>query len=152
MMTKGEAVGLAEAMVEEGFLCSEAVFKAIACAQGITNELIPKVASGFAAGLGRSGEVCGAVSGAVLGLGLKYGRNSPEKTPPGRRPYWYATELVHAIKERKGAVTCAGILGLDLKDQGDLETYNKLDHWNTTCREVIKEATALAWDLLQRNP
>ena len=149
---KEEAVRLAEAMAEEGFLCSEAVFKAIACAQGITSEWIPKVATGFAAGIGRSGEVCGAVSGAVLGLGLKYGRNSPKETPPGRRPYWYATELIQTIRERKGVVTCAGVLGLDLNDSGDLETYDKFDHWNTTCRELIKELTALAWDLLQRDP
>jgi hypothetical protein len=41
-------------------------------------------------------------------------------------------------------------LGLDLKDPGDSETYNKLDHWNTTCLELIKGTTALAWDLLKR--
>jgi C_GCAxxG_C_C family probable redox protein len=152
MMTKEEAVRLAEAVAEEGLLCSEAVFKAIACAQGITSELIPKVATGFAAGIGRSGEVCGAASGAIMGLGLKYGRNRPEETPPGRRPYWYSTELIQATRKREGAVTCAGILGLDLKDPGDVETYNKLDHWNRTCRELIKASTALAWDLLQRGP
>jgi len=152
MLTKKEAVGLAEEMAEEGFLCSESVFKAIASAQSVTSELIPKVATGFAAGIGRSGEVCGAVSGAILGLGLKYGRNSLEDPPPGSRSYWFATELIQVTKERRGTVTCAGVLGLDLKDTGDLETYHKRDHWNTTCRELIKESTALAWDLLQRVP
>ncbi len=126
------------------------MLKAIAYAQGITGEFIPKVATGFAAGIGRSGESYGALSGAILGLGLKYGRNSLKKTPPGRRPYWYTTEIIQAIRERHGAATCAGILGLDLMDPGDSETYNKLDHWNTTSRELIKETTALAWDLLQR--
>jgi hypothetical protein len=36
-------------------------------------------------------------------------------------------------------------------DPGDLETYQELDHWNSTCSELIKKATDLAWDLLQRD-
>jgi len=151
MITKNETVDLAASKAEEGWLCSEAVLQALAEALNVSSELIPRVATGFAAGIGRSGEVCGAISGAILGLGLKHGRNELEETPTGRRPHWYATELIQAIKERHGTVTCAGVLGLDLKDPGDLETYYKLDHWNTTCRELIKETTALAWDLLQRN-
>jgi len=38
-------------------------------------------------------------------------------------------------------IVCAGVLGLDLKDQVDLEAYYKLDLGNTTCRELIKETT-----------
>jgi len=152
MMTKEKTGGIAEEMAEEGWLCSEAVFKAIASAQGISSQFIPKIATGFAAGIGRSEEVCGAVSGAIMGLGLKYGRNSLEETPQGKRPYEYAAALIQEIKDRHGTATCAGVLGLNLMDPGDLETYNELDHWNTTCRELIKEATALAWDLLQREP
>ena len=151
-MMKENTINMAEEMAEEGWLCSESVFKAIASAQGITGEFIPKVATGLAAGIGRSGEVCGAVSGAIMGLGLKYGRSSVEETTPGKRPYWYATELLQLIRERHGTATCAGILGLDLMDPGDLKTYNELDHWNTTCRELIKEATALAWEILQKGP
>ena len=53
------------------------------------------------------------------------------ETPPGRRPHWFAAELIQAINERYGAVSCAEVLGLDLRDPVDLETYNGLDHWNT---------------------
>ena len=86
-MMKENAIKIAEEMAEEGWLCSESVYKAIASTQGITGEFIPKIATGLAAGIGRSGEVCGAVSGAILGLGLKYGRSSLEETTKGRRPY-----------------------------------------------------------------
>jgi len=152
MITKDETVDLAASKAEEGWLCSEAVLQALAEALNVSSELIPRVATGFAAGIGRSGEVCGAVSGAILGLGLKHGRNELKETPTGRRPHWYATELIQTIKKKHGTVTCAGVLGLDLRDPGDLETYYGLDHWNTTCRELIKETTALAWELLQRGP
>ncbi len=120
MMLKDKTVDLAASKAEEGWLCSEAVLQALAEALNVSNELIPRIATGFAAGIGRSGEVFGAVSGVILGLGFKYGRNNLEETPPGRRPHWFATELIQAIRERQGAVTCAGVLGLDLKDLGDL--------------------------------
>ena len=150
MMTKDESVDLAASKAEEGWLCSEAVLQALAEAWNISSELIPKVATGFAAGMGRSGEVCGAVSGAILGLGLRYGRNTLEETPPDTRPHWYATELAREMKERHGSVTCHGILGLDLQDPEDMKRYYELDHWNTTCRDLIREATSLAYEILQK--
>jgi C_GCAxxG_C_C family probable redox protein len=150
MMTKEESVDLAASKAEEGWLCSEAVLQALAEALNISSELIPKVATGFAAGMGRSGEVCGAVSGAILGLGLRYGRNTLEGPLPDTRPHWYATELAREMKERHGSVTCTGILRLDLQDPEDMKRYYELGHWNTTCRDLIREATSLAYDILQK--
>ena len=150
MMTKEEAANLAASRAEEGWLCSEAVLQALAESLNISSELIPKVATGFAAGMGRSGEVCGAVSGAILGLGLRFGRNDLQENPPDTRPHWFASEFVKEMKERHGSVTCAGILGLDLQDPEDMKRYYELDHWNTTCRDLIREATSLAYEILQK--
>jgi C_GCAxxG_C_C family probable redox protein len=150
MMTKDETANLATSKADEGWLCSEAVLQALAEALSISSEWIPRVATGFAAGMGRSGEVCGAVSGAVLGLGLRFGRNTLEETPGDTRPHWYATELVKEMNERHGSVTCAGILGLDLKDPEDMKRYYELDHWNTTCCSLIREATFLAYEIIQK--
>jgi len=63
-----------------GYNCAESVLLAIAKdASEIDCDLIPKIATGFGGGISRQGYVCGAVSGAVMGFGLKYGRNSPEE-------------------------------------------------------------------------
>ena len=84
MMTKDEVATLAAAKAEEGWLCSESVLQALAAALNVSSELIPRIATGFAAGMGRSGETCGAISGAILGLGLRYGRdNLKEETGNG---------------------------------------------------------------------
>jgi hypothetical protein len=95
-------------------------------------------------------ETCArAITGAILGLGLKFGRNKPEEPLSGSRPYWYTTEFVHKIR-KKWKITCKEILGLDLSETEARKVYNQRDHWNTTCRGVIKDSTSLAWDLLQR--
>jgi C_GCAxxG_C_C family probable redox protein len=150
-MNKENTIKIAESLAEQSFLCSEAVFKALAESQNIQSKHIPKIATGFAAGVGRSGELCGAITGAILGLGLKFGRNKPKDLPFEKSPHWYSTEFVNQIKKKQWKITCKDILELDLSETEDRKIYNQLDHWNTTCREIIKDSTALAWDLLHTN-
>lgn len=137
----------AAAHAEKGFLCSEAVLLALSEAMGVECEHIPRIATGFAAGIARTGEVCGALSGAVMALGLVHGRDTPT-AEPGRRPYWYSRRLAEAFKEAHGSATCPGILGLDIDDAQDYQRYRDADTWATKCREVIKTATCLAYDII----
>jgi C_GCAxxG_C_C family probable redox protein len=55
-----------------GYNCAESVLLAIAKdALKIDSDLVPRIAPGFGGGISRCGYVCGAVSGAVMGFGLK---------------------------------------------------------------------------------
>src|SRR5512138_4013232 len=66
----------AEEMYRTGqFLCSEAVFLVANEFLGrpVPDEMV-RLASGFPVGIGMAGCVCGALSGGVMALGLKYGR------------------------------------------------------------------------------
>ena len=148
MDAKEEAVRAAEGYAADGYLCSEAVLLALAESMGVESEVIPRIATGFAAGVARTGNVCGALSGAFMGLGIKLGRDVP-KTEPGRRPYWYSRSLAEAFEEAHGSVTCPGVLGLDIDDPDDYRRYTEEDMWATKCREVIKTTAGLAYDLLQ---
>src|SRR4030066_652072 len=73
----------AEENFKIGFNCAESVLKSLADEMGIECSCIPKIATGFGAGLGRHGEICGAITGAVMALGLKYGR-ADTKDPEGK--------------------------------------------------------------------
>ncbi len=148
MLTKDETVMLAASCVEEGFLCSESVLIALSRCLGVYSDIIPKMATGFGAGIGRRGEVCGALTGGVMGLGLKFGRCAAEEREDGRRPYWYATEFVEGFRTRYGCVRCRDLLGLDLSRPGDVQRYHEMELWDTRCREIIETAAGLAYDLL----
>ncbi|MCW4050009.1 MAG: C-GCAxxG-C-C family protein [Candidatus Bathyarchaeota archaeon] len=150
MTTKKDTIKKAADYAESGFLCSEAVLLALSEAQGVDSEHIPKMASGFAAGVGRSGQLCGAFSGAVMALGLKFGRSSPEGGP-GPKVYRYSRRLVDAFREEFGELTCPGVLGLDIDDPDDYAEYSVKKMWATTCRDIIRKTTALAYDLLDEN-
>jgi C_GCAxxG_C_C family probable redox protein len=55
--------------------CSQCTLLAIQEVFGLTNDDVLKAATGFAGGIGRTGSVCGALSGGVMALGLLYGRD-----------------------------------------------------------------------------
>jgi C_GCAxxG_C_C family probable redox protein len=87
LLSRSEIMAVAASHAEGDLLCSESVLLAISELLGVESELIPRIATGFGAGIGRRGEVCGALAGGVMGLGLVYGRSAPGAGEDGRRPY-----------------------------------------------------------------
>lgn len=87
------------------FLCSEAVFLVANEFLGhpVPDEMV-KLASGFPVGMGMAGCACGALSGGVMALGLKYGRSMPATKTPGM--FEAAKELHDRFKARRRVVCC----------------------------------------------
>jgi C_GCAxxG_C_C family probable redox protein len=149
VLSREETVRRAKGYAEEGFLCSESVLMALADCLGVSSELIPRVATGFSAGIGRSGEVCGAVSGAVLGLGLCFGRSKPGLGQEPK-PHWYSRKLVDGFREKYGHVRCGDLLGLDISREEDYKAYRERGLWATACREYIATAAGISYDIMQK--
>ncbi len=148
-MDKESAIERALGYVDEGFLCVEAVFKTLADLHGTDSDLIPKVATGFAAGIARTSNICGAVSGAILGLGLWYGRNEPVEGE--RKVYWYSRKFIDEWEKTHTSTSCGELLGVDLDtSEGDRQFYAE-DMWENKCKRYISEAVALAFDILEEN-
>jgi C_GCAxxG_C_C family probable redox protein len=75
-----------------------------------------KVASGFGGGVGRTGNICGAVSGALMVIGLKYGKATLETCAERERTYELVREFVREYTNLHGSVNCTDLLGYDLSD------------------------------------
>ena len=148
-MEKDTAIVKALGYVDEGFLCVEAVFKTMADVYGIESDLIPKVASGLAAGVGRTSNICGGVSGAILGLGLWYGRNEPVEGE--RKPYWYSRKFIDEWEKSHSSVNCTELLGVDLDKPDDMAVFESEGMWEKKCKRYISEAVGLAYDILEEN-
>ena len=87
-------VDKAEEYFSNNFNCSQAVFTAFATEAGLDEELALKIATQFGGGA-RKGEMCGAVSGALMVLGLKYGHCHAEKAEENRRAYQIAEDFMN---------------------------------------------------------
>ena len=96
----------AEEMYRSGqFLCSEAVFLVANEYLGrpVPDEMV-RLASGFPVGMGQAGCVCGAISGGVMALGLKYGRMEAGAETPGM--FEAAKELHDRFRARRRSTCC----------------------------------------------
>ncbi len=113
-MADSQAVETARHKAEEfyrsgQFLCSEAVFL-------VANEFLGRpvpddmvrLASGFSVGMGKAGCSCGALTGGVMALGLKYGRSTPGAATPGM--FEAAKELHDRFKARRQCVCCRALI------------------------------------------
>jgi C_GCAxxG_C_C family probable redox protein len=145
-MDKETAIERALGYTDECFLCVEAVFKTLANVYGSESELIPKVASGLAAGVACTSNMCGAVSGAILGLGLWYGRNEP--VDGERKPYWYSRKFIDEWEKSCSSVNCTELLGVDLDKPEEMAVFESENMWENKCKWYISEAVGLAYDIL----
>lgn len=145
-MNKEEAVQRAMKYADDGFLCVEAVLKTLADMKELDSDIIPAIASGMAAGVARTSQICGAVTGAILGLGLWFGRNEP--VAGDRRPYWYSRVFIERWNESHQDTNCTKLLGVDLDVPEEYDVYVEENMWENKCKRYIREAVRLAYDIL----
>jgi C_GCAxxG_C_C family probable redox protein len=145
-MKREEVIEQAISYADQGFLCVESVLKALADMKGVESEYIPAIASGMAAGVARTSQICGAVSGAILGLGLWFGRS--ELVVGDRSPYWYSRLFLDRWMGVHSSSNCTELLGVDLDDPEEYEVFGSESMWENKCKLYIREATGLAYDVL----
>jgi C_GCAxxG_C_C family probable redox protein len=80
-------------------------------------EWLPGIASGFGGGIGRTGLVCGAITGAVIAAGSRYGSGSADFDRD--RLYEIADSLVRSFEERFGSANCRELIEVDLTDPAE---------------------------------
>ena len=132
-------------LFESGWCCSESAVQAIAEHYGIESDLVPAVATGLCGGLAYMGGPCGALTGAILGVGLVAGRRAP--TGDKTRPYAIVQALVAQFEERFGATGCIALTGVDLGTPEGHAAYHA-NGQKARCMDYVAEATRLALALL----
>ncbi len=98
-----------------GYNCAQAVLDALREAVGLDEDLALKIATGLGAGMGRKQEVCGAVTGGILVLGLRRGRSSTGDHSATEQTYLRIRELMDRFPAKHGSCLCRELLqGYDL--------------------------------------
>jgi C_GCAxxG_C_C family probable redox protein len=132
----------------EGFNCSQAVFSAYAEQFGLDEETALKIAAGFGGGMGRLGETCGAVTGAFMVLGLRYGRGSPDPAAK-ERIYALIREFSTRFNARNGSLTCKGLLVCDISTPEGYEVARKKQLFTTACPRFVRDAAEVLEEMMQ---
>lgn len=113
----------AEDYFASGLYCAESVVLAIADELGIESELLPKVATAFCSGMSCMRSTCGALTGAIMGIGLALGRS--EANEPIQAAYVATRRLIREFEQEFGARDCHDLLGCDLNTAEGQVTFRE---------------------------
>ncbi len=146
--SSAERAGLEAATLfdKDGLFCAESVLAVLANRQGVPPEIVTAMATGFCGGVSRTGGMCGAVSGAIMALGLAYGRSSPDK--PVATAYSATQRLMKAFADEFQSVNCADLLGCHLGTPEGRQTFNE-QKLATRCLTYTRRATEIAAELIE---
>lgn len=140
VMTKSDD---ALASFMSGFTCSSAVFSAFSGELGLDDETAKKIACGFGAGISKSGNICGAVSGAVMVIGLKYGKTRIGDNAATEKTRALVREFLQEFTARHGSVNCTDLLGYNLSDPVEYEKAREMKLFTMKCPELVRDAAAI---------
>lgn len=135
----------AEDSFASGLYCAESVLLALAKAQDIENEFLTKMASGFCGGMARTCGTCGAVTGAIMGLGLALGRSQAGESV---QPSYVATQhLIGEFEREFGSRDCHVLLGCDLGTPEGQATFRE-QKLGERCAKYTGKAAEIAANIL----
>ena len=137
----------ARALFEQSFNCAQAVLAPFAERFGLPRETALKLGTPFGGGIGHTGQVCGAVSGAMMAIGLAQGTAIDNK-PQKEACYALVQAFQTRFLARHSAVTCPGLLGLDISDPAELERARALGLFHTRCPAFVGDAVVITAELL----
>lgn len=96
----------------QGYNCAQAVLLAFSDLTGLDEKTAVLVASGFGAGIGKTRNVCGTVTGMIMAADLINGYENPKDSNAKIRTYDMVQSLLNEFKAENGSIICAELLGL----------------------------------------
>ncbi|MDI6740288.1 MAG: C-GCAxxG-C-C family protein [Candidatus Edwardsbacteria bacterium] len=134
----------------QGYSCSQAVCAAFAPSLGLDRDAALKISGPFGGGLARTGSVCGALTGAMMVVGLAHGRVRADDLATRDRSYALVQEFMRRFKGRNsGALDCRDLLGCDLGTPEGREQAKAMDFHHKVCPKYIRDAGEILETILR---
>ncbi len=135
----------------EGYSCSQSLLASRAGQFGLSAENALKVSAAFGGGLGRQGEVCGAVSGALMVIGLAHGQTTPQQKEAKEHTYQLTRRFIAEFTRRTGALHCSDLLGCQIGTPEGLQLAQEQSLFKTVCPRLVAEASQILDEILNEN-
>lgn len=136
----------------EGYNCAQSVFLAFTDLTGLDEKTALMISSSFGGGMGRLREVCGAVSGMFMAVGMLYGYSDPKAGSEKTEHYKRIQELAAAFKERNGSIVCRDILGKIAEDKSFIPSERTAEYYKTRpCAKMVEDAADILDEYIRNN-
>lgn len=127
-------------LFEDGYVCSQAVFAAFSETLGLPKQQALKIGACFGSGM-RKGEVCGACTGALMVLGLKYGENKTESNEA-------CVKFLDEFKKENGSIICRDLLGCDISTDEGVKHARDNNLFNELCPKMVESASKIVDEMI----
>jgi C_GCAxxG_C_C family probable redox protein len=131
---------------KEGYCCSQAVLSVYAEEFGLSRETALKIACGFGGGMGRMAQTCGAVTGAFMVIGLKYG--NADALESREETYGLVREFARRFEERNGSIICRDLLTCDISKPEGFRAAKENGLFTTVCPKMVQDATEIIEEMM----
>ena len=118
------------------YVCSQAVFATFADDLGFDKKQALKIGACFGSGM-RKGEVCGACTGALMALGLKYGDSKPRANEVCER-------FLEEFEKENGSYICNDLLNCDISTKEGVEYAVENNLFKEFCPKMVESAAKIA--------
>lgn len=125
---------------DDGYNCSQAVFSAYSEDFGVPFEQAVKIASGFGGGMHIDG-TCGAVTGALMVLGLKFAKGKD-------KPYDKTLKFVEAFCRKNKSTNCQALIGCDVRTKEGREKAVSGGLFRSICSQLVRDAAEILEEML----
>ena len=127
-----------------GYNCAQSVLWAFSEHVGLEPDTALKIATGISAGMGRRQEICGAVTGGILLLGMIHGRGEGQDRTATEETYTKTQELMSRFESEHGTCKCRQLLrGCDIPTAEGRKAFADGDLLNTICRPCVQAVASI---------
>jgi C_GCAxxG_C_C family probable redox protein len=143
--TRGED---AADLFREGWSCSQAVCRAFAKDFGIDEKTALRLSCALGGGMSHMGNTCGAVSGALMVIGMKYGRTELDDLASKEKTYELGQQFIHEFRRRNHSLNCTDLIGYDLSDPKQLADAREKKVFHARCSKFVCDAGDILEEIL----
>ena len=127
-------------LFEDGYMCSQAVL-AVFCEEfGLSREQAFKISISFGGGM-RKGEVCGACTGAIMALCLRYGENKSKSDE-------MCVKFLDSFEKENGSYICRDLLDCDIRTEEGIKYAIDNNLFKEICPKMVESAVKIAQELI----
>jgi C_GCAxxG_C_C family probable redox protein len=127
-------------LFRQGFSCSQAVLGAFAGDFALEQTTAFRIYQGFGTGIAYSDEICGAVSGAIMVIGLRFGRTRADDIAARDKTYAVVTEFLKEFAKRNGSTSCTRLIGYNLSVPEQAEEAKAKKAFISWCPVFVRSA------------
>ena len=136
-------------MFNNCFNCAQAVLGSHSIEYGLDTTVAKKIAGSFIGGIANNGEVCGAVVGALMLIGLKYGQYIEGDTDSKEKNIEMVNKYIQNFKKEYGSIICKDLLKYNISIEEEAKKARESGVFKTLCPAFVKRSVELVEEVLE---